>query len=98
MSFRCAKTMSTPTALSAYPIDQAKPDDVEASALKPRPCRYRAEPTSHGFGITKQPDSCSLRNARRLSATDGRVMGGSLLDGGRVAHPPPPGQCISLMD
>src|SRR5712671_6105724 len=80
MSLRCASTMSTPTALSAYPTDQAKPEDVDASALKPSPCSQRAEPTSHGLGITKQPDLCSSRNAWRLSVTDGRAMAVSPLN------------------
>ena len=31
--------LSTPTALSACATAHAKPDDVEASALKPSPCR-----------------------------------------------------------
>src|SRR3954467_675616 len=75
ISCRCASTISTPTALSACATDHAKPDDVDASALKPSPCSQRADPTPHGFGMTKQPDVCSSRNARRLSAMDGRGMG-----------------------
>ena len=51
----------------------AAPEEVDASALKPRPWRYRALPTSQGLGMTKQPDSCSLWNARRLSAMLGRM-------------------------
>src|SRR5947207_8857579 len=69
--------MSRGTALSACPTDQAKPDEVVASALKPRPCSQRADPSFHGLGIIQQPDSCSLRKVRRLSATDGRGMDGS---------------------
>ena len=39
-----------------------------ANAWKPSAVRMRAEPASHGFGITKAPGpSCSLRNAAALS-------------------------------
>src|SRR5918993_313285 len=48
---------------SGNPCENANPADVVASALNPRYCRYTAEPMSHGFGRTKHPDSCSLRNA-----------------------------------
>src|SRR5678810_258536 len=48
------------------PSDQAIPELVVASAWNPRPSSSRALPASHGFGITKQPDSCSFRN---VSAT-----------------------------
>src|SRR6266404_5771076 len=60
---------------SGIPCENAKPALVVASAGNPSCCRYRAEPTSHGFGITKQPDSCRARNARRRalkSSTDPR--------------------------
>jgi hypothetical protein len=53
------------------PSDQAMPELVEARALNPKPCSSRALPASQGFGITKQPSSCSLRNWARLSAADG---------------------------
>src|SRR5215208_275534 len=72
ISERCASTLSTPTAVSACPTDHANPDEVDASALKRNPCSQRAEPMSQGLGMTKQPDACSSRNARRLSTTDGR--------------------------
>src|SRR5436309_1309335 len=48
----------------------ANPALVEASALKPRCCRARALPTSHGFGSTKQPLSCNLRKVARLSVVE----------------------------
>jgi len=37
------------------PMAQAEAALDVASAWKPRPARMRAEPTSHGFGITKAP-------------------------------------------
>ena len=61
---------------SARPWDHANPELVVAGALNPRPCRsYSALPTSHGFGMTKQPASCSWWKARRFSATVGRDPG-----------------------
>src|SRR5215471_20169604 len=54
--------------LSALPSVQAKPALLDAIALKPSCCSAFAVPTSNGFGITKQPFSCSLRKAARLSA------------------------------
>ena len=61
---RCdASIMSRGTAHSASgsPRENAKPELVVASALKPRCARYCAVPMSHGFGMTKQPLSCSRR-------------------------------------
>src|SRR5258706_5438738 len=74
MAARCSSMASRQTPLSARPCDQAKPALVVASARKPRLCRYSALPRSQGFGIRKQPDSCSWRNRRRLSVTLGRVL------------------------
>jgi hypothetical protein len=37
-------------------MEKANPELVLASALKPRAASSRALPTSHGFGMTKQPD------------------------------------------
>src|SRR5439155_10193102 len=68
IALRWLQTSSTVTLLSARAMVQAKPALVEASALKPRCCRARALPASCGLGIMKHPDSCSLRNAARLSA------------------------------
>src|SRR5258705_3255322 len=68
---RCSQTSSSVTRLSAFPIDHAKPALVEAIALKPRCCSAFALPTSQGFGSTKQPASCSLRNVARLSVVAG---------------------------
>src|SRR6266849_6230334 len=53
------------TSESGSPCENAKPALVVASAGNPSCCRYRAEPMSHGFGITKQPASCRVRKARR---------------------------------
>src|SRR5258708_4245401 len=53
--------------LSGEPMLQAAPELVEASALNPIPARYRALPTSQGFGITNHPLSCNRRNEARLS-------------------------------
>src|SRR5215468_8542384 len=53
------------TSESGRPCENAKPALVVAKAGNPSCCRYRAEPTSHGFGITKQPVSCRVRKARR---------------------------------
>src|SRR5260370_37669815 len=53
------------TSESGSPCENAKPALVVASAGNPSCCRYRAEPMSHGFGITKQTASCRVRKARR---------------------------------
>ena len=45
---------------------KAKPELVVASAWKPSASSIRAEPASHGFGITNGSPSCSARNASRL--------------------------------
>src|SRR5581483_9616211 len=64
ISRQCASIMSreTKAAPSGSPLDHANPADVVASALKPTCSRYIADPTSHGFGSTKQPESCNARN------------------------------------
>ncbi len=62
IAFRCARASSTDTPLSGRPVLHANPELVVASAVKPRCARYRALPISHGFGITKQPASWSVRN------------------------------------
>src|SRR5215831_10039091 len=53
MSSRC-------TTVSASPCEKAIPALVVASAEKPKCRRYRAEPISHGFGITKHPLPSSI--------------------------------------
>src|SRR5687767_7229423 len=63
MSLTCSSTASTAGASSSIPLLKAKPEDVVASALKPRCRRYIAEPTSQGFGSTKQPSACKLLKA-----------------------------------
>src|SRR6185437_7829843 len=65
ISRQCASTASISMLLSACARDHAKPELVVASALKPSAASACAEPASQGFGIRKQPDSCSLRNAAR---------------------------------
>src|SRR6185437_8862879 len=65
ISRQCASTASISIVLSAFARDHAKPELVVASALKPSAASACAEPASQGFGIRKQPDSCSLRNAAR---------------------------------
>src|SRR5258708_15609264 len=80
---RCSSMVSRETPLSGRPCDQAKPALVVASARKPRLCRYRALPRSQGFGIRKQPDSCSCRNSRRLSVTLGRALAMPVIPGKR---------------
>ena len=64
----CASASSRVTLPSRRPSMPAEaPLDV-ASAWKPSAVRMRAEPASHGFGITNAPgDSCSFRNASALS-------------------------------
>src|SRR5262245_6545276 len=54
------------TSESGNPCENAKPALVVASAGNPSCCRYRAEPMSHGFEITKQPASCRVRKVWRL--------------------------------
>ena len=56
------------TRVSDRPSVQANPELVVARALKPSISRYRALPTSHGLGMTKQPVSCSARKAPVRSA------------------------------
>src|ERR1700757_273728 len=64
MYARLRSQVSAPSE-SGSPCENAKPPLVVASAGNPSCCRYRAEPTSHGFGITKQPASCRARNVPR---------------------------------
>ena len=57
------------TCWSSLPIDQANPELVVASAGKPIFCNRTADPTSHGFGITKNPSTCSSWKTAHLSIT-----------------------------
>src|SRR5215469_10888258 len=75
---------SSPTPLSGSANDQAQPELVVASALKPAACSHWAEPTSQGLGMTKQPDSCSRRKLARRSAMEAAMGGGSFSVGGRI--------------
>src|SRR5205085_10636739 len=65
------------TAPRRRPSGKAKPELVVASARKPTPASIRAEPASHGFGITKGSPSWSARNTRAFSAcvTSGAELG-----------------------
>ena len=63
----CATTSSSVTPPSRRPSVNAKPELVVASALKPSASSTRAEPASHGFGITNGSPSCSAANAAAFS-------------------------------
>src|SRR3954465_5841676 len=63
----CSTTSSRVTSPSARPSVNAKPELVVASALKPSSSSIRAEPTSHGFGITNGSPSWRARNAVLVS-------------------------------
>src|SRR5690606_1824338 len=67
---RWRRTWSRLSSWSSRPSDHAKPELVEASALKPRASRRLTPPMSQGFGRMKEPDSCNSRKALRLSATE----------------------------
>src|SRR5690606_30202026 len=58
---RCASTVSRLAPPSGRARDQAMPELVVASALKPRLCRNLALPASQGLGRIKQPFSCRAR-------------------------------------
>src|SRR3954451_19600249 len=62
----CAITSSRVTSPSARPSVNAKPELVVASALKPSSSSIRAEPASHGFGITNGSPSWRARNSSAL--------------------------------
>jgi len=54
-----------------FEYNEPNPALVVASARKPSCASVRALPTSHGLGITKQPEECIRRNAvTRSSAAD----------------------------
>jgi hypothetical protein len=64
-----AMMASRPSAPSRNPAENAAPALVEASASNPSAARMRAEPASHGLGMTKAPGrSCRARNAATLAA------------------------------
>ena len=50
---------------------KAKPELVVASARNPRAASTRAEPASHGFGITNGSPACSAANASAFSSLGG---------------------------
>ena len=65
-----ATSSSRVTLWSSLPSDQANPALVVASASKPSDASSRAEPTSHGFGITNSCSrSCSSLKRHFRSAT-----------------------------
>src|SRR6187549_3643754 len=77
-------TASSPE--SGNPCENAKPALVVARAGNPRCCRYRADPTSQGLGITKHPRSWSARKALRRAASaaescERAVRPGTTVDG-----------------
>src|SRR5207244_11678688 len=66
-----ATSSSRVTVWSTLPIDQANPALVVASASKPHEASSRAEPMSHGLGITNSCSrACSARKLARRSPTD----------------------------
>ena len=64
-SKRRLRSQVSATSESGSPCENAKPALVVASAGNPSCCRYRAEPMSQGFGVTKQASSCRVRKDRR---------------------------------
>src|SRR3954471_1908153 len=62
----CAITSSSVTSPSARPSVNANPELVVASALKPSSSSIRAEPASHGFGMTNGSPSWSALNRLAL--------------------------------
>ena len=52
---------------------KAKPELVVASAWNPSASRTRAEPASHGFGMTNGSPSCRARNASAFSLCVDRI-------------------------
>src|SRR5439155_738180 len=65
-SSACCTTWSSVTFPSRRPCVNANPELVLATALKPSASRTRAEPASHGFGITKGSPAWSARKASPL--------------------------------
>src|SRR5436190_23762184 len=63
----CAITSSSVTSPSARPSENANPELVVASALKPSSSSMRAEPASHGFGITNGSPSWSARKSELVA-------------------------------
>src|SRR5205085_10563712 len=59
----CAATSSSVGCPSRRPSVNANPELVLASALKPSASRARADPASHGFGITNGAPPWRARNA-----------------------------------
>src|SRR5947208_8194716 len=59
-------TWSSVTSPSRRPCVNANPELVRATALKPSAARTRAEPASHGFGITNGSPAWSARKASPL--------------------------------
>src|SRR3954449_12170077 len=82
----CSTTSSSVTSPSARPSVNAKPELVVASALKPSSSSMRAEPASHGFGMTKGSPSWSARKRAGLAGKfvlvgGDRALGALLVSG-----------------
>src|SRR3954471_17566686 len=69
----CAITSSRVTSPSARPSVNAKPELVVASALKPSSASIRAEPASHGFGMTNGSPEWSALNSAGVAGKLGLV-------------------------
>ena len=62
-AFPSTSPRPSPAKLSRRPTEKANPALVVASASNPRLAKSRADPASHGFGITNAPSlSCSALN------------------------------------
>ena len=85
---RAASSRRTP--LSERPSVHACPALVVASASKPIRSSATALPTSHGFGITKQPSACSRRKASTFSSCE--LIPGIIAVPQRDAAPTPDGR------
>ena len=67
MAATCWAIWSSVTRPSTSPRVKAKPELVVASAVNPSASRTRADPTSHGFGITNGSPACIARKADPFS-------------------------------
>src|SRR4029450_12926483 len=67
MDATCCAIGSSVTRPSRSPSVKAKPELVVASAVNPSASRTRADPVSHGFGITNGSPACIARKADPLS-------------------------------
>ena len=86
---RWSSTCSSAAPPSGRPTVHANPELVVASAGKPSCSSARALPASHGFGITKQPDSWSRWNSAIRSASTAMATPLSLCWSRTLLAPPP---------